>query len=439
MNISEKIGVAVPRILLPGKEIDHTRWAVIACDQFTSQPSYWERVNEFVGDPPSTLRMILPEVYLNNPDVQDRIQATQDAMRSYLRSGFLAAQDGFVLVERQHSNQIQTGLMVALDLETYDYNQGSQTLIRATEGTILDRLPPRMQVRRGAPLELPHILVLYDDPQFKVLREVLEAKERLPLCYDFELMFGSGHLQGRLVSEPALVNSVFSGLSALIEPSAYAEKYQLPADTPPLLFAMGDGNHSLATAKAIWEELKPTVGMDHPARYALVEIVNLHDPAIKFEAIHRVLFNAPPDFLQQLEGAFAPHIRISPVSSFEELSDAVLSQKADEQKIGCVSGAGLVLIEFTKPPHNLPAGSLQEYLDAFLNSHPETRIDYVHGDETVQELGSQPGNIGFFLPPISKHTFFKTVILDGALPRKTFSMGHAKDKRFYMECRCISC
>jgi len=329
--------------------------------------------------------------------------------------------------------------MVALDLETYDYNQGSQTLIRATEGTILDRLPPRMQVRRGAPLELPHILVLYDDPQFKVLREVLEAKERLPLCYDFELMFGSGHLQGRLVSEPALVNSVFSGLSALIEPSAYAEKYQLPADTPPLLFAMGDGNHSLATAKAIWEELKPTVGMDHPARYALVEIVNLHDPAIKFEAIHRVLFNAPPDFLQQLERAFAPHIRISQVRSFEELSDAVLSQKADEQKIGCVSGADLLLIEFTKPPHNLPAGSLQEYLDAFLNSYPETRIDYVHGDETVQELGSQLGNIGFFLPPISKHTFFKTVILDGALPRKTFSMGHAKDKRFYMECRCISC
>lgn len=232
MNISEKIGVAVPRILLPDKEIDHTRWAVIACDQFTSQPSYWERVNEFVGDAPSTLRMILPEVYLNNPDVQDRIQATQDAMRSYLRSGFLAAQDGFVLVERQHSNQTQTGLMVALDLETYDYNQGSQTLIRATEGTILDQTPPRMQVRRGAPLELPHILVLYDDPQFKVLGEVLEAKERLPLCYDFELMFGSGHLQGRLVSEPALVNSVFSGLSALIEPSAYAEKYQLPADTP---------------------------------------------------------------------------------------------------------------------------------------------------------------------------------------------------------------
>ncbi|MEL7645841.1 MAG: DUF1015 domain-containing protein [Anaerolineaceae bacterium] len=438
MDVSEKIGVKVPRILLPGRSVDLTRWAVIACDQFTSQPEYWERVDEFVGDAPSTLRMILPEVWLHSPDVQTRIQATQQAMRQYLQDGIFDAQDGFVLVEREHSGQTQTGLMVALDLESYDYNKKSQTLIRATEGTILDRLPPRMQVRRGAPLELPHILVLYDDPQFKVLEKVLEEKARLPLCYDFDLMFGSGHLQGWRVSETDLVSSVLAGLSALIEAPAFTEKYQLGEGTPPLLFAMGDGNHSLATAKAIWEELKPSVGMDHPARYALVEIVNLHDPAISFEAIHRVLFNVPPDFLQQLEYAFAPEIRLTRGLTFDQLSEAVLTVDQHSQKIGCVLGSDLVLIELTRPSHNLPVGSLQAFLDDYLTRHPETKIDYVHGDETVHELGSQPGNIGFFLPPITKDSFFKTVIVDGALPRKTFSMGHAKDKRFYMECRRIN-
>jgi len=438
MDFSEKTGIQVPKVLLPDNTVDHTRWAVIACDQFTSQPEYWEKVKEFVGDAPSTLRMILPEVWLHSPDVQARIQATQETMRAYLRAGILTEHEGFVLVEREHSGQIQTGLMVALDLETYDYNKGSQTLIRATEGTILDRLPPRMQVRRGAPLELPHILVLYDDPGFKVLEAVLKAKTRLPLCYDFDLMFGSGHLQGWQISEPELIRSVLSGLSALIEPGAYADKYQLPEGTPPLLFAMGDGNHSLATAKAIWEELKPSVGMDHPARYALVEIVNLHDPAINFEAIHRVLFNAPPDFLQQMESAFSPDIRFRRGLSFDQLSEAVLTRDPQSQKIGCIRAADLVLIELTRPSYNLPVGSLQEYLDRFLASHPETRIDYVHGDDTVRELAAQPGNIGFLLPPISKEAFFKTVIVDGALPRKTFSMGHAKDKRFYMECRRIS-
>jgi len=183
MDYSEKIGVKVPQVLLPGKSVDLARWAVIACDQFTSQPEYWERVSAYVGDAPSTLRMILPEVWLHSPDVQERITATQKTMRQYLSEGIFEAHDGFILVEREHSGQTQTGLMVALDLETYDYNKGSQTLIRATEGTILDRLPPRMQVRRGAPLELPHILVLYDDPEFRVLKDVLEAKARLPLCY----------------------------------------------------------------------------------------------------------------------------------------------------------------------------------------------------------------------------------------------------------------
>lgn len=438
MNLSEKIGVKIPQVLLPNRFIDLTRWAVIACDQFTSEPGYWEQVDAFVGDAHSTLRMILPEVWLHSPDVQERIQATQEAMRQYLQEGIFDAYDGFVLVEREHSSQTQTGLMVALDLETYDYNKGSQTLIRSTEGTILDRLPPRMQVRRGAPLELPHILVLYDDPQFKVLEDVLAAKARLPLCYDFDLMLGSGHLQGRLVSEPKLVDSVLSGLAALIEPSAYTAKYQLPEGSSPLLFAMGDGNHSLATAKAIWEELKPLVGMDHPARYALVEIVNLHDPAIVFEAIHRVLFNVQADFMADLENAFAPDIKLSSGLSFDQLSKAVLTQDGQTQKIGCVIGSELLLIELTRPHHNLPVGSLQEYLDGYLTSHPEARIDYIHGNETVRVLGTHPGNIGFFLPPISKDSFFKSVIVDGTLPRKTFSMGHAKDKRFYMECRRIS-
>lgn len=437
MSIAEKIGVNVPEVLLPAKGIDPHKWAVIACDQFTSQPEYWDNVAQTVGDAPSTFHLILPEAWLHAPDVKDRILKSQQAMQDYLTNGILEAHEGFVLVERQVGDKFQEGLVVALDLECYDYNKGSQTLIRATEGTILDRLPPRMDVRRDALLESPHILVLYDDPEGVVLSEILKQKQCLPVAYDFELMAGSGHLSGRLVEAPDLIDSVVGGLASLIEPTTYVQKYGLPDAKSPLLFAMGDGNHSLATAKAIWEELKPHVSPDHPSRYALVELVNLHDPSLNFEPIHRVLFNTGEDFETALRQFFGEKLTLHSIPDMPTLIEEVAKSTSTTQRFGMIQADSYVLVELDHPIHNLPAGNLQQFLDLYLKSHPDTKIDYVHGDDTVDDLGRKPGNIGFFLPPIGKNSFFRSVIVDGALPRKTFSMNHAKDKRFYMECRRI--
>ena len=437
MSTAEKIGVRVPEVLLPVQGIDLHKWAVIACDQFTSQPEYWEQVAETVGDAPSTFHLILPEVWLHAPDVKDRIRKSQQAMQDYLEKGILEPHKGFVFVERQVDDKFQSGLVVALDLECYDYHKGSQSLIRATEGTILDRLPPRMEVRRDALLESPHILVLYDDPEGVVLSEVLAQKQELPLAYDFDLMAGSGHLTGRFVKDPVLIDSVIEGLASLIEPAAYMKKYDLPNADAPLLFAIGDGNHSLATAKAIWEELKPHVSPDHPSRYALVELVNLHDPSLKFEPIHRVLFNPGEDFITTLKLFFAEKLKLHAIADIPALIAEVAKSSTTTQRFGMIQPDSYTLVELDHPIHNLPAGSLQQFLDLYLQSHPDTKIDYVHGDETVAELGRKPGNTGFFLPPIGKNSFFRSVIIDGTLPRKTFSINHAKDKRFYMECRRI--
>ncbi len=437
MSVSEPIGVKVPEILLPKADINPTKWAVIACDQFTSQPEYWEDVANLVGDCPSTLHMILPEVWLHANDVAERIAKSQAIMQDYLKADLFEHKNGFILVERTNSGKVQTGLMVALDLETYDFNKGSQTLIRATEGTILDRLPPRMQVRRGASLEMPHIMVLYDDQANVVLKDVQQVKSSLEVCYDFDLMQGSGHLKGYLVDDVRLVESITSHLAQLIKPEYYTQRYGNVDADHPLLFAMGDGNHSLATAKAIWEELKPSVGMDHPARYALVELVNLHDPALQFEGIHRVLFNVDKNFLSSMLETWQGHVSMVPVHSLAAMTRRVNEAGKDQQVFGIININGYQLVELNGLSQNLAVGNLQAFLDEYLKTHPETKIDYVHGDDVVDELGKKFGNIGFYLPAIPKSSFFKTVIVDGALPRKTFSMGHAKDKRFYMECRKI--
>lgn len=424
--------VQVPHVLLPRPDVDAARWAVVACDQYTSQPDYWEAVEGIVGDAPSTLRMVLPEVFLTAPDVTDRIARAQATMREYRAAGLLEAHDAFVYVERGVSNGVQRGLVVALDLESYDYAAGSTSLVRATEGTVLDRLPPRMAVRRGAELELPHILVLYDDPEGTVLAPVLAARDTLPVAYDIDLMQGSGHLTGRLVEDPALQASVRSALAALVEPEAYASRYGLSAEHP-LLYAMGDGNHSLATAKAIWEETKAAgAASDHPARWALVELVNLHDASLVFEPIHRVVFGAGELVADLVAGVGAT---LTPVADLAAVVAAVGA--GDAQRFGVITPAGYAVAEVASPSHELAVGTLQEYLDSWLAAHPEAEIDYVHGDEVTDELSRQPGNAGFLVPGIGKDAFFRTIAVDGALPRKTFSMGHAHDKRFYLECRAI--
>ena len=390
-----------------------------------------------MGDAPSTYHLILPEAWLTRPEKSERIHFSQTRMGEYLDSGLLEPHKGFVLVERSVGHAIQTGLVVALDLETYDFNKGSQSLIRATEGTILDRLPPRMQVRRGAPLELPHILVLYDDPDFSVLKPLLEQKDTLPLAYDFDLMEGSGHITGHFIKDSETLNSVIDHFAGLLDPEKYQARYGDVDQSHPLLFAVGDGNHSLATAKSIWEELKPTVGMDHPARYALVELVNLHDPSLKFEPIHRVMFNVGDGFGYLVTKHFEPNYDIQSVNDFTAMKSLVLETETGKQRFGMITDGGYRVVELTAPKSNLTVGSVQEFLDGYLKKNSDAEIDYVHGDDVLEKLSQQPGNLGFYLPPIKKDNFFKSVILDGSLPRKTFSMGHARNKRFYLEARRI--
>ncbi len=432
------IGIQIPDILLPKKGIDLTQWAVIACDQFTSEPEYWRAVEQNTNGVPSTYHMILPEVFLGQPEEIARTQSTRQTMREYLEQDLFTSREGMILVERQAGGKIRHGLMLALDLEQYDFNKGSQTLIRATEGTILDRLPPRIKIRKDAQLELPHILVLIDDPQRTVIEPLVKAREQLPLAYDFELMLGSGHLTGYYVSDAGLEKELVSALENLADPRRFSAKYNVNPEMGVLLFAMGDGNHSLATAKAIWEQIKGEVGMDHPARYALVEIENVHDEGLDFEPIHRVLFGVQGDLAAALRGTFGSSFTLEPCPSAQAMVEVVDHQSGPAQVVGVVSDIGLALLKMNQPSSNLPVGTLQAFLDSWTRSGKGGKIDYVHGEDVVLRLGSQPGNLGFYLPGMNKGDLFKTVILDGALPRKTFSMGQAKEKRFYMECRKIA-
>lgn len=438
MKTYHSIGIQSPKILLPQNTIDPHTWAVIACDQFTSQPEYWQQVENLVGTSPSTLHMILPEVYLGKSDEPARILKTQQTMQTYLDNDIFSSHDGFILVERTIHDNTRKGLMLALDLERYDFSAGSQTLIRATEGTILDRLPPRMRIREGAPLEVPHILVLIDDPNCTVIEPLLEYRSRLKKLYDFDLMFGSGHLAGYAISDPAMELGVIRALEKLTDPNTFHQRYEVSEDKGILLFAVGDGNHSLATAKSIWEKIKGDVGMNHPARFALVEIENLHDNALEFEPIHRVLFGNHQPLLPALINAFGNTLLVEEISTFKELTPLVHSQSSDSQRVGLVQNNSCYLLTFTQPTHNLAVGTLQEFLDEWMKTGSADRIDYVHGTEALRELGCQEECAGFYIPTMRKSDLFKTVIVDGVLPRKTFSMGEALEKRFYMECKRIT-
>jgi len=437
MKTYDDIGIQIPQIYLPRKGINLTKWAVIACDQFTSEPDYWQKVETLVGDKPSTYNLILPEVFLEKPGEEARIKVIQDKMRSYLQDKYLEPHEGLIYVERTAFGKTRRGLMVCLDLERYDFTKGSTSLIRATEGTIVDRLPPRMKIRTGAMLELPHILVLIDDPQRTVIEPLEKAKGGLEKVYDFDLMLGSGHLTGYAVSEP-LEAMLVASLRGLARPEVFAAKYGLNQDKPVLLFAMGDGNHSLATAKAVWERMKPEVGLDHPARFALIELENIHDEGLEFEPIHRLLFGLKKDIFASLKSHFGANFTVTAVASAADMIMAVDHAKRPRQIIGLVGGGkDFSILEITNPSSNLPVGTLQTFLDKFINEGGADKIDYIHGGEIVCNLGTQPGNAGFYVPGMEKSDLFKTVILDGALPRKTFSLGEAREKRFYMEARKI--
>jgi len=437
-NIND-IGIQIPQIYLPEDGTDLAKWAVIACDQFTSQPDYWQKAEELVGKAPSTLRLILPEVFLDKPGEVVRIKHIHSSMQAYLDKGIIQPREGLIYVERSVAGKTRKGILLCLDLERYDYTKESTSLIRATEGTIVERLPARMKIRQGAALELPHILVLIDDPMRTVIEPLTLAKPSLDKLYDFELMLGSGHLCGYAVSE-AQEAQIVASLRRLAQPEVFAAKYGISIEKPVLLFAMGDGNHSLATAKAVWEKMKPQVGMDHPARYALVEIENVHDEGLEFEPIHRVLFGLKRNIYAALQQYYGANFSHTPVTNAQKMIEQVDHASGSKQAIGIISDGGWAsfgVVEISQPASNLPVGTLQVFLDAFLKDGGTDKIDYVHGEEVVCKLGAEPGNAGFYVPGMNKSDLFKTVILDGALPRKTFSMGEAREKRFYMEVRKI--
>ena len=445
MRIYDSAGVAVPEVLLPKQSIDPSKWAVVACDQYTSQPGYWQEVATTVGDSPSTLNLIYPEVYLGEKEPEKRIAGIRRSMQEYLESDVLVGYDGIVYVERLTGGRLRKGVVLCVDLERYDFTKGSSSLIRATEGTIVERLPPRIKIRQGAPLELPHIMILIDDPKNTVIGPLTAGKASMPKLYDCALMQGAGHLTGYLVADRAVEQSLVRALEALGEPETFRAKYDVDAKTPVLLYAMGDGNHSLATAKAIWEKTKEEAGgtddvMHSPTRYALVEIVNLHDESLIFEPIHRVVFDivAGVDLLGELTATYEGRIALRSVASLDEMKKQVAASTADRQRFGVLQASGYSVAEVTAPDHNLPVGTLQSFLDPFMKAGKAREIDYVHGTAPVDELGRKAGNMGFFLPAMNKADLFKSVILDGALPRKTFSMGEAEEKRFYMECRKLT-
>ncbi len=430
MNQTVKNSIKIPKILLPNKNIDLKKWAVVACDQYTSEPEYWKEVERIVGENPSTLKITYPEIFLKSQDKKERIENIKKEMKKYLEQKIFEEHENIIYVERQIDSGIRKGIIVALDLEAYDYNKGSKSLIRATEGTILDRLPPRMEIRKDALIELPHILVLIDDPKRTVIEPIAEMKKEK--LYDFDLMMGGGNIKGYKVSLQDQ-QKILDALYNLADVSEFKKKYSID-DEEVLLFAMGDGNHSLATAKAIWDQTKKEKGMNHPSRYALVEIVNVQSEAIVFEPIHRILFNLKTDFIYDLKKVFNNEVEII-YSSFEEMKKQVFNSK--KQTFGCVSGNECKIITFKNPDTNLVYGTLQPFLDKLMSENLAHEIDYVHGDDVIKMKGTVKGNVGIYLPAIRKDNFFKTVIIDGALPRKTFSMGEAKEKRYYLEARKI--
>ncbi|MCI8492436.1 MULTISPECIES: DUF1015 domain-containing protein [Anaerotruncus] len=418
----DKVGFSTADILLP-KHVDMTRWSVIACDQYTSQPDYWERAAQMAGASPSTLNLVLPEVYLEQGDVDRRIAQINASMRAYLDSGlFRVLHDSYVYVERAVApGKIRRGLVGKIDLEQYDYSAGSHSLVRPTEGTVESRLPPRMRVREQAPLESPHIMVLVDDALNTVIEPLQKQKNTMELLYDFDLMADGGHIAGWHVT-PELCARVDAAMLFLLSSQQCCRCTDRECP-PPMLIAVGDGNHSLATAKACWERIKPTLSEQeqrmHPARYALAELVNLHDSALAFEPIHRVLFDVDPhDVLKALQKQLGA------------------CENGQGQAFTYVTGGRTGRLTVENPPSPLAAGTLQIFIDGYLAAHGGT-VDYIHGDDVVAKLSEKPGAIGFLLPAMEKSQLFPAVCEGGALPRKTFSMGHAYEKRFYLECRKI--
>lgn len=411
MNLFEPTDILIP------KNVDMKKWSVIACDQFTSQPEYWERVENYVGDAPSSLKLIFPEAKLGE-ESGEMVSKIRESMETYLNEKvFTEYKNCFIYVERTLlDGSIRKGIVGAINLEEYDYTSHSLSGIRATEKTVVERIPPRKVIRENAMLELPHILLFSDDERDLMCGYLGEIKEKLPLLYDFELMEDGGRIRGYLVAGEE-VDALYAKMESYGD---FIQQKYADSKKTPMMFAVADGNHSLATAKACYEDIKlKNPGKDlrnHPARYALVEVVNIHDEAQKFEPIHRIVKNVDVNAI---------------------LGALILDSCAKEgYPIKWYSGEKQGTIYLDPAKGQLPIGILQNFLDEYLSVHLGV-IDYIHGEDVLKELSKEVNSIGFALPVIDKNKFFKGIIEDGVFPRKTFSTGHAQEKRYYLEARKI--
>ncbi len=399
MNVFRKADILIP------KNADLEKWSVVACDQFTSEPEYWHKAEKIVGDAPSTLNLVYPEAYLSDGD--ERIESINKAMKEYIAGDiFKEYPSSIIYIERTlPGGEVRKGLIGAVDLEKYDYSKGSKSAVRATEGTVIERIPPRVKIRENASIELPHVILLINDESKNIIEKVSKENK----IYDFELMLGGGHLAGWLLSDK--------------EADDVINKFNKFEENAPdgLLFAVGDGNHSLATAKTCWDNLKSSLTESeretHPARYCLVEVENIHDDALVFEPIHRAVFN------------------VDPKQVIDELQNEYECSQSDNggHKIDFVYGFEKGTLYIKDSSSALAVGTLQQFLDRH-----GYETDYIHGSDVVEKLAKSDNTIGFILPVSDKSDLFKTVISDGALPRKTFSMGEANEKRYYMEAKKIS-
>ena len=423
MKVFDNIALAAAQIMIPAEGTDLKKWAVIACDQYTSEPDYWKKVEENVGDSPSALRLILPEVYLgteNEQQISERLRNISGTAEEYIKNGvWKTLGEGVILVDRKTDlHPSRKGLVAAVDLEQYSFEPGNKEKIRATEGTVLSRIPPRVRIRANSPVELPHVMLLIDDPEDTVIGHAIDSlkeKNSKPI-YDTDLFGKSGHVTGYFVNaQTDVFDKVTNALAELLDRSE-----------DKMLFAVGDGNHSLASAKAHWDNIKDDLDIkergDHPARFALVEIVNIHDAGLDFEPIHRVVFEKDRDELLSEALEF-----------FKDNKASVGSEKiSSAQNIVFVSDKGEdKVLRIEEAPHTLAVGSIQMFLDKI-----GAEVDYIHGEDSVRSLSK--GNVtGILLPEVRKDSFFETIAREGVFPRKTFSMGEAFEKRFYLEAKMI--
>lgn len=419
--------ILLPKFSPTDKEA-YQKYSVIACDQYTSDEGYWRRVAKTTADSLSTLDMILPEVYLSG-DYTARIEQINEKMAACLSDSLQLHPGSMIYVERTlpSNGRIRRGIVAAVDLEDYDFTGKIPSPIRSTEGTVLERIPPRVKIRENAALELPHVMLFADDPEDLLFSGLAQIKDSFTVAYDFDLMENGGHICGRF-PDAAGMRHVDEAVCALSDPERFNKKYGLTG-AAPLVFAVGDGNHSLATAKTCYENIKKAMGEEaakaSPARYALVEIVNIHDPAVEFEAIYRVLF-----------GCDIRHLKASLSAYFDDLSfDTPTAEKYHTYEYYSKEECGKFYIN--SPEAYLPVGELQRFLDQYVKENSGVTVDYIHGENVLKALAEKPDTVGFIFSGMQKSELFPSVISDGALPRKTFSMGEADDKRFYLEARKI--